>query len=207
MKKTAVVYTSKYGSAEKYARWLAEDIGADLFTSDVKSSELSEYERIVFGGGLHAGGIEGMGRYKKIFKAHPDKEYVAFAVGLNLGDAEKRECREINFRKAMTDIPCFFFRGAYYPEKVRGFDKSLMKFVRKAIEKKSESERTDDESALLDAIVNGADHVDRSALAPMSAILKSDEPVPLDNYGQDYDGVLAEALERLAKKKKEREEE
>ena len=206
MKKTAIVYTSKYGSAEKYAKWLAEETGADVFGSDVKASELKDYERIVFGGGIHAGGIEGMAKYSKLFKAMPDKEYAAFAVGLNLGDAERRECREINFRKAMTDIPCFFLRGAYDPAKVKGFDKSLMKFVKKAIESKPESERTSGETALLDAILNGADYVDRSAIGPLAEALRFDEPIPLVDYGQDYDGALAEALERLVKKKNDREE-
>lgn len=206
MKKTAIIYTSKYGSAERYAQWLAEETGSDLFKSDVQTEALSGYERIVFGGGIHAGGIEGIAKYRKIFKAMPEKEYVAFAVGLNLGDAERRECREINFRKAMTDIPCFFLRGAYDPEKVKGFDKSLMKFVKKAISKKPEHERTREEGELLDAIINGADYVDRSSLVPLAEALKSDEPVPLNNYGQDYDGALAEAIERLAKKKKDREE-
>lgn len=206
MKKTAIIYTSKYGSAERYAQWLAEETGADLYRSDVKTEALADYERIVFGGGIHAGGIEGMAKYRKVFKAMPEKEYVAFAVGLNLGDAERRECREINFRKAMTDIPCFFLRGAYDPEKVTGFDKSLMKFVKKSLEKKPEYERTKAESELLDAIENGADYVNRDGLTPLAGALKSDEPVPLNNYGQDYDGALAEAIERLAKKKKDREE-
>ena len=101
MKKTAIIYTSRYGSAERYAKWLAEETGADLYGSDVKTETLAGYERIVFGGGIHAGGIEGMAKYRKVFKAMPEKEYVAFAVGLNLGDAERKECREINFRKAM----------------------------------------------------------------------------------------------------------
>ena len=48
--------------------------------------------------------------------------------------------------------------------------------------------------------------MDRDALTPLAEALKSDEPVPLNNYGQDYDGALAEAIESLATKKKNREE-
>lgn len=202
MKKTAIIYTSKYGSAERYAGWLAEETGADLFKSDVNRNALTGYERIVFGGGLHAGGIEGMAKYRKIFKSMPDKEYVAFAVGLNLGDLERKECREINFRKAMTDIPCFFLRGAYDPKKVKGFDKSLMKFVKKAIKNKAEHTRTVGEADLLNAIENGVDYVDREELIPLVEALTSDDPIILENYGQDYDGALAEALERLSKRKR-----
>lgn len=203
MKKTAIIYTSKYGATEKYAQWLAEETGADLYKSDVNPSVLKGYERIVFGGGIHAGGIEGMAIYRRIFKAMPEKDYVAFAVGLMLGDEERRECREINFRKAMTDIPCFFLHGAYDPGKVKGFDRHLMKFVKKCVASKSENEKTPGDYELLDALENGADFVERSAIIPMAEALKSGNPVPLENYGQDYDGPLAEAIERIVNKKKD----
>ena len=58
MKKTALIYHSKHGSTEKYAKWIAEETGADLFKDgEVKASDLAGYERIIYGGAIHSGGI------------------------------------------------------------------------------------------------------------------------------------------------------
>ena len=53
MAKIAVVYKSKYGSTEKYAHWIAEDIKADIFKTDnVKLDILLNYDTIVYCGGI-----------------------------------------------------------------------------------------------------------------------------------------------------------
>ena len=60
MAKIVVVYKSKYGSTEKYAHWIAEDVKADIFKADnVKLDILLDYDTIVYCGGLYAGGILG----------------------------------------------------------------------------------------------------------------------------------------------------
>ena len=59
MSKIAIVYKSKYGSTKKYAQWIAQESSGDLFeSSKVKAKKISEYDIIVFGGGLYAGGID-----------------------------------------------------------------------------------------------------------------------------------------------------
>lgn len=61
MSKVLVLYKSKYGSCEKYARWIAEDTGADI--SDISSFDterLGNYDVVVFGGSLYAVGIIGL---------------------------------------------------------------------------------------------------------------------------------------------------
>ena len=66
MAKIAVVYKSKYGSTEKYAHWIAEDVKADIFKADnVKLDILLDYDTIVYCGGLYAGGILGFSLIKK----------------------------------------------------------------------------------------------------------------------------------------------
>ncbi len=59
--KIAVVYTSKYGTTQQYAQWIAKDVGADLLRQDAcKVKDLEKYECLVFGGPIHAGGILGI---------------------------------------------------------------------------------------------------------------------------------------------------
>lgn len=57
---TVVIYRSKYGSAKRYAEWIAQEVKADLFDgSKVSPADLEKYDTIVFGGSLYAVGILG----------------------------------------------------------------------------------------------------------------------------------------------------
>ena len=55
---TVVIYKSKYGSTGKYAQWIAEELGADIFpSSEIKPEDLRKYNVIIYGGSLHASGV------------------------------------------------------------------------------------------------------------------------------------------------------
>ena len=56
--KKAVVYASKLGRTRKTAEYIAKALDADLF--DVKKvRSVSDYDLVVFGSGIYAGGISG----------------------------------------------------------------------------------------------------------------------------------------------------
>ena len=56
--KTIVIYKSKTGFVRKYAEWIAEDLLADIFeVSKVNINMLAKYDTVIFGGSLHAVGI------------------------------------------------------------------------------------------------------------------------------------------------------
>ena len=169
MRKIAVVYKSKHGSTKQYAEWIAEEVGADLFNADhCKGSDLSDYDTIVFGGCIHAGGIQGIDFLRKNMSTFCIKDVFAFAVGLNVDGLEARQqCREINFTKKLADIPCYFLRGAYDPAVVKGADKVIMGIVKKMLGNSNPE--------LMDAIVNGADYVDRSEIKYLVEALKKEE--------------------------------
>lgn len=163
MKKVAVIYKGKYGSTEKYAKWIAEDTGADLFTPEqCRADQLTSYDVIVFGGAVHAGGISGIDFLKKNIKKLEGKKVLVFAVGLSLDKEETREeLVNINLVKKLQGIPCYCFPGAYDPEKVKGMDKALMKVVKKMI---SGGDDDGSNEKLLHAIEEGADYTDRTAI-------------------------------------------
>jgi len=177
MKKTALIYHSKHGSTEKYAKWIAEETGADLFKDgEVKAADLAGYDRIIYGGAIHSGGIMGIEFLKKNRKKFADKEVLAFGVGLMIDDPDTRQqCLEINFRKKMAGTPCWFFKGAYDPAVVKGFDAKVMGVVKKMIKSKGEFEVTKNELEILDVLENGADFVDRSQIAEFVEYLKNEE--------------------------------
>lgn len=173
MSKIAVVYTSKYGSARRYAKWIAEETGATVFDAKrCKVSDLKDFDTIVYGGGIHAGGIEGIDFLKKNFSKLSGKKIICYAVGLRVdGDDVRQQCRDINFVKKMADIPCYFFHGAYNPAQVKGIDKVLMKIVKHMVVKKKDKDEEDEK--LLKAITDGGNFASKDQIAPLVEALKA----------------------------------
>ena len=80
--KTIVIYKSKTGFVRKYAEWIAEDLGADIFeVSKVNLNILKKYDTLIYGGSLHAVGIIGVKFITKNFDKLMDKRLVVFATG------------------------------------------------------------------------------------------------------------------------------
>lgn len=166
MRKIAVVYKSCHGSTKQYAEWIAEETGADLFNvDDCTGADMSDYDTIVFGGCIHAGGLQGIEFIRKNYKTFCIKDVFAFAVGLNVDRIEARqECREINFTKELEEIPCYFFRGAYDPNTLKRGEKIIMGIMKRLMDNSNPE--------LRDAIKNGANYVDREEIKYLVEELK-----------------------------------
>jgi len=79
MSKVAVIYKSKYGTTKRYAQWIAQALDAPIFdASSIQPSQLSNYDTVIYGGGLYARGIDGV----KLVTESFDKTLVLFTVGL-----------------------------------------------------------------------------------------------------------------------------
>ena len=58
MTQIAVVYATEYGSAEQYARWIGQELGADENEiHQVYKEKLETYRTVIYGGGLYYGRI------------------------------------------------------------------------------------------------------------------------------------------------------
>ncbi len=196
MDKTIVIYTSKYGSTKQYAEWISEELSCPC--KELKSmarGELSNYEILIYGGGVHAGGIKGFDTFKKWIKpilsdayysAHdsdlefrhenykPEKKIIIFAVGMNVKSFEARaQLRDINLdKKWLKPLTCFYLEGKYVPEEVKGIDKILMSFVKKMLKDKGLNMKPE-EKILLEMIENGCDLIDREQIRPLVEEVKS----------------------------------
>ena len=198
MDSTIVVFKSKYGTAEKYARWIGEELDCPVKSIDeIRARDLEPYENIIYGGGVHAGGIEGFDVFRKWIKPilkdayydsfdvevnfkpeyyKPSKKIVCFAVGINLQNFEARaELRKVNFdKKWLRPLTCYYLDGKYEPERVQGADKLVMRFTTKLLNDKGLN-MTADERLLLERIEKGCDLIDRSQIMPIVEEFKAQE--------------------------------
>ena len=190
MEKTIVIYTSKYGSAKQYAEWIGEELSCPVKAlKDVTKEELSGYSTLIYGGGVHAGGIEGFDTFKKwlkpmlsdaYYEAHddklefkaenykPEKRVIVFAAGVNVTGFDARaQLRDVNFdKKWLRPLTCYFFEGRYDPGEVKGIDKFIMGFVKKTLNDKGLNMKPE-ERVLLDRIENGCNLVNRKQIEPL----------------------------------------
>lgn len=187
MSKTAVIYYSKYGTTENYARLIAKALDADLFEAKkTKFRDIKGYDTVVFGGGIYSGGIRGIELItKNWYKGLCEKKVVCFAVGITIDKEENREqCMDINFRKRFVidaeedhgrddlsaselikekrlPIKCFFLPGAFDPGKVKGLDKFIIGITKKMIDDSPEGQQ------LLDYFNKSCDLVDYDSIKPV----------------------------------------
>jgi menaquinone-dependent protoporphyrinogen IX oxidase len=81
--KTAIIYKSFLGTTQKYAQWLREELGADIFEfGKIKKEKLEAYEIVVVSSGTYASWMPLVGYVKKIWKYIKDKKVVIIAVGI-----------------------------------------------------------------------------------------------------------------------------
>ena len=83
MKDVLVVYKSRYGATERYAKWIAEALGCEaLPLKQVTTAVLLKYRMLIFGGGLYMGRINGVAALTRRFQELKDKTLFVFTAGL-----------------------------------------------------------------------------------------------------------------------------
>ncbi len=152
MPTTVVVYRSISGFTKKYAEWIAQECKADLFeASTISSEKLSEYSLIIFGGSLHAVGINGLKLIKESLPKLTDKKIIVFAVGASPPkEGILTEIFERNFSGMNTgNLKLFYLRGGFNFGKLDLTNKILMALFRVRVSLKTK--KTPDERGMLAA--------------------------------------------------------
>lgn len=124
--KTLVVYQSKTGFTQKYAQWIAEDLGCELRSiSDVNESVIAGYDLVIHGGWLLAGVINGLDK----LRSYKPKKLIAFGVGFT--PKENMDMGKLAEGNKLTDSPVFYFEGGINPPKMGFAGRTIVKAVTK----------------------------------------------------------------------------
>ncbi len=145
MKKVLVLYKSKTGFSERYARWISEDLQCDLTNlTDFNKESLKDYGLIVYGAGIYAGQIRGIGKIKRWMKDFPNKTWVVFATGATPSKERYEDLIfQSNFRNGEVRPTHFYYliAGINY-EKMSLIDRLLMSFFTFLTSRKNGRPRT-----------------------------------------------------------------
>ena len=166
MRNIAVIYKSKYGTTKQYAQWIAQALDVTLLeASTVKSSQLAAFDVVIYGGGLYAGGIDGI----ELVTKNSCRSLVVFTVGLaNPETTDYADILNRNFSKELlSKTKVFHLRGGIDYEKLGFVHKMMMGMVHKSVLKKNESERTEEDTLFLQTYGKKVDFTDQHTIAPI----------------------------------------
>lgn len=176
---TAVIYKSHYGFTETYAQWLAEDLGADLLQADrVKPADLQQYQTIVYGGGLYAGGVNGIALLTKNYACIKDKALYLFTVGAadvtdpvnikNIRSAVQQKLPPALWEK----LHIYHLRGGMCYSKMSFMHRTMMNMMVKMLRKKPENELRAEDKIMLGTYGQDIDFTDHAAIVPLVADIR-----------------------------------
>ena len=172
--KTLVTYKSKTGFTKNYAQWLAQELSADLIEiPKVSPDMLMAYDTIILGGGLYAGGINGVKLIKSNLDKLKDKKLIVFATGASpVRDEVIREIRDKNFTpEQQTQIKLFYLRGGFDFSKLNPFEKFVMSLMKMMLKRKKDL--TQEEKSFLSAYDEPVDFTNKENIEPIISYVNS----------------------------------
>lgn len=172
--KVAVVYKSKTGFVEKYAKWIAEELSADIFkATETTIDKLMAYDTIIYGGGLYVSGINGVKLIKNNLDKLKGKKVVVYASGAT--PPRKEALDEVishNFTaEQQKKIKFFYLRGGFDYSKLALKDKILMTLLKWRI--KGKSKLTADEKGMYAAYYKPVDFTKKKNIEALTAYVRS----------------------------------
>ncbi len=176
MKKTAVIFKTKYGSTKKYAEWISEALECDIFEgSKINIDLLADYDIIIYGGGLYASGINGIDLITKNYDKLKNKKLIVFTVGLADPNIKSQFTPILNknFNQEMLEgINIFHLRGGIDYKKLGLVHKSMMAMLKRMVKSKKEEELTDEDRMMLETYGDIVDFTDKTTIEPILAFAK-----------------------------------
>ena len=169
------LYKSKYGSTKKYAEWLAEETGfAPMDVGNASIENVSQYDTVLFGGGVYASGIAGLSFLKKHWGSLGEKKVLVFICGASPYDKKAFDAIVAsNMKDGLSGVPCFYCRGAFDMSSMTFRDKTLCKLLQKSLAKKDPEEYEVWERALME-VPEGerGDWTDKTYIQPILEALR-----------------------------------
>ncbi|MDO5774816.1 MAG: hypothetical protein Q4P16_10945 [Spirochaetales bacterium] len=164
----AIIYTTNTGSAEQYAKMLAEETGLQAFSMEEAKSKVEAGSEVIYLGWIMAAQVKGCKAAAKKYKIR-----AVCAVGMEKTGTRTEEIREKTCVPA--EVPLFTLQGNFNVKKLRGFYRIMMSLMVKMVTKQlgAKPERTQRENEMLEIMLHGGENVRKENLKSVLEWYKS----------------------------------
>lgn len=165
--KTIVIYKSKYGASKTYADWIGGELESPVYDAkSVTLDKLSQYDTIIFGGGLYAEMIAGISLITKNLDALKNKKIIIFTTGLTppeIRDYYDDLVVNRNFKNGVPDnVKIFNFPGKMILSELSVPHKAAISALKLLMSKKENP--TDMEKLLIELCDKSGDFCDKNLI-------------------------------------------
>ncbi len=165
--KSLIIYGSQYGTAKRYAETFAQMTGIPVINYKDRK-ELTEYEIIIYFGGLYAGSVKGLKKTIKAFQKNT--KIVIVTVGLadvcneeNTNNIKKSLKKQVP-EKILNNAAIFHLRGGIDYKKLNFKHRMMMALLYNIAKNLPEEEKTPEVKTLIDTFHAKVDFVDYNSL-------------------------------------------
>ena len=150
----AIIYTTNTGSAERYAKLLAQETGLPACSlAEAKKRNFAGAE-VVYLGWIMAGSVKGYAEAAKRYR-------VRAVCGVGMGQTGT-QIESVRKKSAIpADIPLFTLQGDFNVKKLHGIYRPMMEIMVKTVGKSlaEKEDRTSEEDDMLDMMLHGGERV------------------------------------------------
>lgn len=168
--KKVVIYSTTYGSTQKYATKIANQLQCSAVQSDAVTDELlADADIIIIGSCLLEGKLEDASIYEKWITAYSNKRWLLFTVGLS--NPELTNFQEIlahNFSSEIIQaLKTFHFRGAIQYKRMLLMSSLVSKLIKKDLSSVDEVPLSESNKRLLNRYGTSSDSSDEASTASL----------------------------------------
>ena len=163
----AIVYVSKHGSTERYAKLLAEKLSLKAYKLKDAIASLKQGSKIIYLACVRADSIMDLKKAEKYFALK-----IICAVGMSKTGEGIERIRKAN--EIASTIPIFTLQGAFYLSELKGIDKLIMKLMKNVLTKQITDKGTlnEDDRDMLKLLNEGGDRVNKDNLDSLLKYIK-----------------------------------
>lgn len=164
-----IIYGSQYGTTKMYAEELSKRINVKALSFE-KIDDINKYNKIIYLGGLYAGGVLGMSKTFKKLNDMTNRRIILVTVGLadpknteninNIRNAIKRQLS----KNILEKIKIFHLRGGIDYSKLNFVHKTLMNLLYKKAKNLPEEKKTVEDKAIIETYGKKVSFIDFSDL-------------------------------------------
>ena len=164
-----IIYGSNYGTTEQYAKELSKRTNIEAISFE-NVQEINKYDKIIYIGGLYAGGVLGMAKTLKNLNDVSHKKIILVTVGLadptdevnknNIRNNIKRQLKKEVFEKAKI----FHLRGGIDYSKLNFGHKTMLRLLYNSIKNLPEEKQTAEDKAMIETYNKKVNFIDFSSL-------------------------------------------